>query len=41
MTKSILGEHANYYVAKALLGLGDVFLEKKEYDFAEKYFHQA
>lgn len=35
------GEHPNYYVAKALIGVGEVYVEKKELEEAEKYVHKA
>lgn len=37
--KKLLGDSANYYVAKMLLGLGDVYLEKKEFETAEQQYH--
>jgi hypothetical protein len=32
---------ANYIVAKSLIGLADVCMEKKEYNEAEKLYHRA
>lgn len=34
-------EASNYYIAKSLAALGDIYLEKKELEEAESHYHKA
>jgi predicted negative regulator of RcsB-dependent stress response len=37
----LFGDQTNYFVAKNFCRKGDVHMEKKEYEEAEKLYHQA
>lgn len=41
ITEKILGDRANYLVAKSLLHIGDILIQKKENDEAEKVLLRA
>jgi len=36
-----IGETKGYYLAKAETTLGDVYVEKKDYEKAETHYHRA
>ena len=41
ITEKVLGDGANYLVAKSLLHIGDILIQKKELDESEKVFLRA